>query len=103
MKAKYSIFIPAHARYVAQAAHHYLSYGPLQTLHATVQYGHPDDELVVYAEETPKMDSHMKQLGVFVAEVANLPVTKVVKQTGKNIHTWDMRNVSYQPPAPTTF
>jgi hypothetical protein len=100
VKVEYSIFVPSGNRMVSMAAHHFLSYGPLRTLHATIHPGIPNDALVVLAEESPEMDSHIKQLGVLVAEVANLPVVTVAKKTGKNIHTWDMQNVNYVPPQP---
>jgi hypothetical protein len=100
VKAKYSVFIPSEARQVAVAAHHYLSYGPLATSAATVQHGHPFDILIVFAEDTPEIDSHIKQLGVFVGEVANAQSIHVTKETGKAVHTWELANPYYQPPAP---
>lgn len=96
-QSKYTVFIPSHAKSVAIAAHHYLTMGPLAVKGATVHHGTPYDTLIAYAEDTPEMDSHMKQLGVFVGEVANTQVVTVAKE-GKNIATWQMRNPFYQPP-----
>src|SRR4051812_33214011 len=96
MKAKYTVFIPNTNRQVAVAAHHYLSYGPLATHAATVHHGDPFDTLVTYAEDTPEMDSHMKQLGVFVGEIANVAAVNVIKD-GKAVHTWAMHNPFFVP------
>lgn len=101
-KAKYTVMIPNDAPNVAVAAHHFLSYGPARIDAATVQHGIPNDSLVVYAEESPEMDSQMKQLAVFVGEIANAQAITVVKE-GKSIATWTMRNPHYapQPTVPT--
>lgn len=98
MKAKYTVYIPSDAKQVSVAAHHYLSYGPLATGAATVHHGTPFDTLDVVAEDMPEIDSHIKQLGVFVGEVANVQSIHVTKQTGKALHEWDLANPFYQPP-----
>src|SRR4051812_47020932 len=101
MKAKYTVFVPSGMRQVSLAAHHYLAYGPLATHAATIHHGHPYDSLVTFAEDTPEIDSHMKQLGVFIGEVANVPSISVAKETGKAVHTWETHNPFYQPtPSP---
>lgn len=100
VKAKYTVFIPSEAKQVAIAAHHYLSYGPLATGASTVHYGHPFDTLVTFAEDSPEIDSHMKQLGTFVGEVANAQSIHVTKETGKALKTWELHNPFYQPPQP---
>jgi hypothetical protein len=99
VKAKYTIFIPSEAKNVAYAAHHYLAHGPLATGAATVHHGHPFDTLIVFAEDTPEIDSHIKQLGAFVGEVANTQSIHVTKETGKAVHTWELANPYYTPPA----
>lgn len=101
MKARYEIHIPNHARNVAIAAHHYLTSGPVRGIHsATVSFGHPHDVLTVTGEESPELDSHIKQTGTFVGDVANEPFINVSKQ-GKNIAHWTMKNPHYQAVSPT--
>lgn len=101
MKARYELHIPNQARNVAIAAHHYLTSGPVRGIQsATVQFGHPHDTLVVMGEESPELDSHIKQTGTFVGDVANTPFINVSKQ-GKNIAHWQMVNPHYQPQPPT--
>jgi hypothetical protein len=98
VKAKYTLYIPSDAKQVAVAAHHYLSYGPLATSVTTVHHGTPFDTLDVVAEDMPEIDSHIKQLGVFIGEVANAQSIHVTKQTGKALHDWDLANPFYTPP-----
>ena len=98
MKAIYHVHVPNHARQVTLAAHNYVSGGPIRGIHsATVQYGHPHDTLTVVGEESPELDSHMKQTGAFVGEVANEPVINVMKTNGKSVAHWPIRNPSYLP------
>lgn len=100
-KAQYTIHIPNHARQVGIAAHHYLTSGPIRGINAaTLTYGHPHDSLHVIGEETPELDSHIKQTGTFVGDVANVPVIDVIKN-GKNVVHWQMRNPHYQPSVQT--
>lgn len=95
-KVRYEIHVPGHARRIGIAAHHYVTQGPIKGIHsATVQYGHPYDSLVVHGEETPELDSHMKQTGAFIGELANVPFINVLKQ-GKNVAYWPIRNLQYQ-------
>lgn len=98
VKAKYTVFIPSEAKQVAVAAHHFLAYGQLPTGASTVHFGHPFDTLVTFAEDSPEIDSHMKQLGTFVGELANAQSIHVTKETGKAMKTWEMHNPYYQPP-----
>lgn len=96
-KARYTIHIPNHVRHVGIATQQYLTGGPFKGVDSAVlSYGHPHDSLHVLGEETPELDSHMKQTGTFVGELANVPTVDVVKQ-GKNLHFWRMRNHAYQP------
>lgn len=96
-KARYEIHVPNHARQVTIAAHHYLTSGPIRGInHATIHYGHPHDSLVVTGDESPELDSHMKQTGTFIGDVANAPLIDVTKQ-GKNIAHWPMANPHYVP------
>lgn len=98
-KARYTIFVPGGGP-IAMAAHQYLMESRLPIESATVHSGVPFDSLVAYAEETPEMDSHMKQVGTYVGEVANQPVITVAKE-GKTVATWPMKNLHYQPPVPS--
>lgn len=99
--ARYTISVPNHARQVGLAAHHYLTSGPIPGIRAaTLSYGHPHDSLHVVGEESPELDSHMKQTGTFIGDVANVPAIDVMKH-GKNLALWSMRNPHYQP-QPTT-
>lgn len=105
-KARYEIHIPNHSPTVAHATHHYLTSGPIKGIyHARVSYGHPHNTLVVIGEESPELDSHMKQTGTYVGELTNEAMIPVIKQ-GKNIAYWPMRNPFYQPQtvtAPAAF
>lgn len=97
MKAHYTIHVPSHARQVAIAAHHYLTSGPIRGVNtATVSFGHPNDALHVVGDETPELDSHIKQTGTFIGDVANVSHIDVTKQ-GKNVAHWPMANPHYQP------
>lgn len=101
-KAHYTIHVPNTARNVSVAAHHYLTNGPIHGINsATVQFGHPHDSLTVVGDETPELDSHIKQTGTFIGDVANIPFINVIKQ-GKNVAHWTMHNPNYQaqPPGP---
>lgn len=98
-KAHYTIHIPNHARQIGIAAHHYLTNGPIRGVGAaTLQFGHPHDSLVVVGDESPELDSHMKQTGTFIGDVANAPYIDVIKH-GKNIAHWQMLNPHYQQQA----
>lgn len=97
-KAHYTIHVPNTARNVAIAAHHYLTSGPVRGINAaTVQFGHPHDSLMVVGDETPELDSHVKQTGTFIGDVANVPSIAITKQGNKTIAHWTMANPHYQP------
>lgn len=100
MTAKYSLLIPANDELgqplrVAEAVYHHLVMD-LGVTAATIHRGFPYDTLVAWAEESPEMDSTFKQLGVYVGEVANVPVVTVTK-AGKQTAAWSMRNPHYRP------
>lgn len=96
-KAHYTIHVPNQHRRIGLAAHHYLTSAPIRGINAaTVQYGHPHDSLNVIGEETPEMDSHMKQTGAFIGELANEPFIDVLKQ-GKQLAHWPIHNPHYLP------
>lgn len=61
------------------------------------------DHLITYAEDSPEMDSHIKQLAVHIAEAANQWGMFVAKEGGKSgIQSWVIPNPKYQEgqPAP---
>lgn len=96
-KAHYTVHVPNTARQVGIAAHHYLTSGTIRGIHhATLSYGHPDDALEVIGEETPELDSHIKQTATFVGDVANAPAINVTKR-GKSLAHWTLANPHYQP------
>lgn len=96
-RAQYTIHVPNQHRRISLAAHHHLTSGPIRGINAaTVQYGHPHDSLNVIGEETPELDSHMKQMGAFIGELANEPFINVMKQ-GKQLAHWPIHNPNYQP------
>lgn len=97
-KAHYTIHVPNLHRNVAIAAHHYLTAGPVRGIHSgTVQFGHPHDALTVVGEETPELDSHVKQTATFIADVANEPSLSVIKQGKGHVAHWTMHNPNYNP------
>ncbi len=95
---------------IASAAHHWLFYGPLKVEGSYVERDkmgnwrdmdpEPHDMIVAYADDTPEMDSQMKQLGVHVADVANQWGIFVVKENGKGINTWTVANPHFRPDEP---
>jgi hypothetical protein len=97
--AKYSIHVPAYDEHgnplrVHQAVHqHLLNLGHEAP---TIQEGRPYHHVVSWAEESPEMDSQMKQIGAYTGETCNVPVVHVTKE-GKNTARWPMRNLSYAP------
>lgn len=95
---------------IASAAHHYLFYGPLKVEGSYIdpdKKGHwrddqtqPHDQLVTFAEESPEMDSAMKQLAAYVGEVANQWGIFVVKEGKQGIQTWTVPNSMYRQGEP---
>lgn len=116
MFAKYRIAIPKvdnfgnPLRNIAGAAHTYLFYGPLHIERSWTEKGiqgnwrdDPDetyDHLIAVAQESPQMDSSMKQLAVHIGEACNQWGIFVLKE-GKNGPTpWTVRNPNYRPNEP---
>lgn len=94
--AKYTVFVPAGTN-APFAAYQYLTDGPIRTEAVHVSQGFPDDRILVYAEETPEVDGHMKQLGVYLAEAVNASHITVVKEGKNGVATWAMANKHFQP------
>lgn len=106
--AKYSVYVPKHDTLgnpladLAKAAHDHLAYGPTKRhikgsqIHRGIEMGSgPHDVVVAYAEDSPEMDSHVKQVASFVGELANHPSLFVSKE-GKNVTSWPIRNSLYR-------
>lgn len=115
-QAKYSLMIPKvdnlgnPLRNVAEAAHHFLYYGPLQVEGSYIDPNkvgqwrddgpEPHDILVTYAEDNPMMDSQMKALAVEVGEACNQWGIFVTKEGAKGVFTWTISNPRYRPGEP---
>jgi hypothetical protein len=59
----------------------------------------PHDAVVAHAEETPENDSHMKQIGTWVADLAGHPVVYVERQGKGGPVTWPVNNLASAPAA----
>lgn len=106
-EARYSILIPHGDEHgnkipgVAAAAHHYLHHGPLKVTTTYVdpeKYNHtgPHDILHAYAEDSPEVDSHIKQLAAYVGDVVNHPAIYAFKHGKSGPKSWTIRNTQYQ-------
>lgn len=103
-KAHYIIQVPnkdelGNPLRVGEAAHQYLSTGPVRVEMTYLTQAHPHDVLHAHAEDHPKNDSHMKQLAAFISELANVPGLSVSKH-GKNVQSWTINNAHYCPGEP---
>ena len=94
-QARYTVLVP-NLPGLARAVHTYLSDGPIRAKALNTVQGHPSDAIIAWADESPEVDSHMKQLGTYIAEAANVESVSVVKE-GKTTSTWTMRNKHYVP------
>lgn len=104
--ARYTIHIPHSGADLATATHHYLSTGHVPVDGVVVHRGvdasfdgppEPHDLVQAYGQDTPELDSHMKQVGAYVGELANRPTIWVSKENGKSMANWPIRNPMYQP------
>lgn len=59
-----------------------------------IHEGYPIHQVSTWAEESPEMDSTMKQIGSYVGEIANAPHIFVTRE-GKNTARWPIRNPHY--------
>ena len=94
-QARYTVLVPSLPG-LARAVYTYLTEGPIRVNALNVVQGHPSDAIVCWADESPEVDSHMKQVGTFTAEAAGVPTVDVIKE-GKLTATWTMRNKGYLP------
>lgn len=110
-EAKYVIMIPTTDNQgnklvdLATAAHHWLFYGPLKVQGSYIDPGkkgnwrdNPQeimDHLVTFAEDAPEMDSHIKQLAVHVAQVANQWGIFVTKESKQGPQSWVIDNPGF--------
>lgn len=114
-QALYKIQIPTHDNLknplgdLATAAHHHLwktTGNQASRIVRGVQgnwEGDPQegfDDLEVYAEDTPHMDSHVKQLAKHLNEAANQWGMFVVKHGGNGVDSWVIDNPKYQEGVP---
>jgi hypothetical protein len=113
-QAKYTVMIPTHDNLGQQlgdiptAAHHWLFYHPKVKVQGSYIQGpmkgnwrdDPQEtfhHLVTYADDTPEMDSTIKQLAHHVADVANQWGVFVAKEGGKQgIQSWVIDNPNYR-------
>lgn len=111
-QAKYVIHVPTHDNLgnelvdLATAAHHWLFAGPGPKIEGSfiegpVRGNWRDDpqetfnNLVTYAEESPEMDSAMKQLAVHVAQASNNWGMFVVREGKDGPQSWVVDNPEY--------
>lgn len=112
-QAKYIIHIPTVDNRgnelvdLATAAHHWLFYGPGPKIEGSfiegpVRGNWRDDpqetftNLVTYAEESPEMDSTMKQLAQHIAEASNQWGMFVVREGKGAPQSWVVNNPQYR-------
>lgn len=113
-QAKYVVMIPQRDNLgndlgdVATAAHHWLTYGPGPKIEGSFIHRNIDgnwrdhpretfDHLITYAQDTPEMDSHVKQLAAHVAEHGNQWGVMVAKEGGKKgVDSWIIPNPQYR-------
>lgn len=89
---------------LADFAHQYIT-GAVRGSRAWVERGkaHPPetyDHLRIVAPDTPESDSHIKQLGAHVAEMANVWGTTVLKDGKNGPQPWDISNTAVRPGEP---
>jgi hypothetical protein len=115
-QAKYMIMVPRVDNLgnpltdIAAAAHRFLFYGPLKVEGSYIDPGKrgnwrdddPEeyDHLITFAEDTPQMDSEMKQLAAEIADAANQWGIFMTKEGGGNIVSWTVPNPVYREGEP---
>lgn len=111
-QAKYTIAVPQRDNIgnqlvdLGQAVLHYIVNGPVQTVGAHIDRDkwHETDEafdhVTVFAPDTPESDSHIKQIGHWVGDVANQWGTFIVKEGKNGVNTWMISNNKYQEGQP---
>lgn len=91
--AKYTVHVPKHDAQGNPLRVHKAVHKHLESLgaHSTVHEGHPTHSVTAWAEDLPEWDSHAKQAGAHVGEIANVPSVMVTKE-GKNPAKWHIAN-----------
>jgi hypothetical protein len=105
-RSKYTVQIPVKdnlgqpLKDIATAAHHYLHNGPIKNvgskIYRNVEGNWRDDpqerfdDLILVVDDTPEMDSAVKQLAVHIADVANQWGVYVTKEGKNGIQDWVM-------------
>ena len=115
--AKYTLMIPIRDNLgnnlgdIATAAHHWLFYGPGPKVEGSYIEGpkrgnwrdDPQEEfnhLITVAEDTPEMDSTIKQLALHIAHAANQWGLFCIKEGKDGIQKWTVPNSDYQEGVP---
>lgn len=101
-KAKYTVMIPQVAQGIAEHAQQRCIDGPVRIDHCYLdrdKWAHwpgggpePHDLLVIHADDTPEMDSHVKQLAREVGRHAGLQAVFAVKEGQKGPMSWVIDN-----------
>lgn len=111
-QAKYTIMVPLkdnlgqQLKDLSTAGHHWLFLGPGPKVEGTYIEGpkkgnwrdDPQEEfnhLITVAEDTPEMDSTVKQLATHIADVANQWGIFVMKEGKDGIQSWTVPNKKY--------
>lgn len=110
--AQYVVYLPTHDHYgnllkdFGPPAHEWLAGKLGRNLHSIhvegPHAGHRDPHstfrhLHVVATDSPETDSHIKQLGVHVAQLANHPTVFVLKHSGEKLDPWTLQNRAHTP------
>src|SRR4051812_38086176 len=95
-QARYTVLAPT-VPGLSEAISRYLTEGPIPVKALNVLAGDPYTQVIAWAEETPEIDSHFKQIGTYVGEAANAPVISVVREGKSGVSTWEMKNKHYVP------
>jgi hypothetical protein len=114
-QAKYTLYLPTHdeqgnvLKNLSEHVLHYLRTTlPRSVIHIepprpVTQGGEPSFHraVVIMADDHPISDSHIKQVGQHVAEVANVATIIGVKEGKQGVKTWELSNPHHVPGAPS--
>src|SRR3954469_20790687 len=95
-QARYTVLAP-NVPGLSHAIRDYLTNGPIPVKAMNIIPGDPYIQVVAWAEESPEVDSHFKQIGTYVGEAANSATISVVKEGKSGVSTWEMKNKHYVP------
>jgi len=113
-QAKYTLYVPTHdgqgnmLKNISEHVLHYLQQTlPRSVIHIepprpVTQGGEPSFHraVVVMTDDHPISDSHIKQVGAHVAEIANAESIAGVKEGKQGVKTWEISNPHHVPGAP---